>query len=276
MKVLREEPLAVKKIDPPERQFKGIWTPAEIWLHPDLSIHQKMLWSEVNSFSSQEEGCWASNVYLAGFLGVTEGSLKNMLTKLRKMELIETVGFDGRNRFLVAKLPKGHPRMTQGSSCDDLIGNPRMTSQPSEIIHNRIDHQGVTEVKNALITKNRTKSIYINRKNVNKPKASDELFDPMFNAADPNHLPQQLRTPEVIEIWGKYCNRRETLLKNPVTAFALKKILNQLSTATAEEASDALFRAWDGKWTGIFPKKNGQQSFKKPQKVEPFAEGKVF
>lgn len=166
--------------------------------------------------------------------------------------------------------------MTQGSSYDDLTGNPRMTSKPREIIHNQSIDQVVTNDKNALITKIRTKKIYINKEKVNKPKASDELFDPMFNAADPNHLPQQLRTPEVIEIWGKYCNRRETLLKNPVTAFALKKILNQLSTATAEEAADALFRAWDGKWTGIFPKKNSQQSFKKPQKVEPFAEGKVF
>lgn len=33
-----------------ERKFLGIWLPAEIWLHPDLTVVQKMILAELDSF----------------------------------------------------------------------------------------------------------------------------------------------------------------------------------------------------------------------------------
>lgn len=89
------------------RDFKGIWIPREIWLHPELSPLEKLLWSEVHSLYDRERGgCYASNTYLYQFLGIKERHLQEMMSHLKELGLIEQVSFDGRTRIIKAILPK--------------------------------------------------------------------------------------------------------------------------------------------------------------------------
>lgn len=74
-----------------ERQFKGIWIPAEIWESNDLSIMEKVLLAEVESLSQKGKGCFASNAYLAKFFGVSERHISRYLGQLVAKNYIKIV-----------------------------------------------------------------------------------------------------------------------------------------------------------------------------------------
>lgn len=107
------------------RDFKGIWIPKEIWLHPKLSLQAKALWAEIHSlYSEKHGGCYASNEYLAEFLGVKERALQYILKELRDNILLEDVSFNGRQRIFKALDPSigaGLPRIDgAGLGCKTL------------------------------------------------------------------------------------------------------------------------------------------------------------
>lgn len=88
------------------RDFKGLWIPREIWLNPKLLPLEKCLWAEIHSLHSRKKkGCFASREYLANFFCVSERYVKKMLSRLRDMDLIEDVSFNGRQKVIRAKLP---------------------------------------------------------------------------------------------------------------------------------------------------------------------------
>lgn len=82
-----------------QREFKGIWIPAQLWMNPDLSVTEKALIAEIESLDNGD-GCYASNEYLAAFMGVSEGRLRNILSDLGQRGFIESFAFDGRRRKL--------------------------------------------------------------------------------------------------------------------------------------------------------------------------------
>lgn len=82
-----------------ERDFKGVFIPKEIWLNEDLTASEKMLFAEIDSLDG-EEGCYATNEYLATFCGISESLVSKAISKLKKMGYIEQVNFNGRNRVL--------------------------------------------------------------------------------------------------------------------------------------------------------------------------------
>lgn len=83
-----------------ERDFKGVWIPRRLWLNKDLSITEKCLLVEIDSLDKNESGCFASNQYLAEFIGVKEGRCANIISDLKKRGYLKQVSFDGRNRRL--------------------------------------------------------------------------------------------------------------------------------------------------------------------------------
>ena len=82
-----------------ERAFKGIWIDAEIWLDKELTIVDKVVFAEIDSLSG-ENGCIASNEYLAEFCHCSIAKVKDSIAKLKKRGMIAQVAFDGRKRTL--------------------------------------------------------------------------------------------------------------------------------------------------------------------------------
>jgi hypothetical protein len=82
-----------------QREFTGVWIPKEIWENPNLSMTERCLLAEIDSLTG-ENGCYASREFLAERMGVSIGHVKDMITKLRKMNLIVDLAFDGRNQFI--------------------------------------------------------------------------------------------------------------------------------------------------------------------------------
>lgn len=65
-----------------DRDFKGVWIPKEIWLAKDLSLQEKGLLVEIDSLSNTERGCFASNEYLADFLGLSKERARKVISSL--------------------------------------------------------------------------------------------------------------------------------------------------------------------------------------------------
>lgn len=75
-----------------ERQFKGIWIPAHIWLHPELSAVDKVLLADIDSFTGNGKDFYKSNETIASELFVSIKSVTRSVKRLRGLGLIEVSG----------------------------------------------------------------------------------------------------------------------------------------------------------------------------------------
>lgn len=77
-----------RKITNVNRDFKGVWIPAEYWLDPNLTMMEIMFITEIDSLD-HGEGCFASNNHFADFFGVTPGRASQIINSLKKKGYIE-------------------------------------------------------------------------------------------------------------------------------------------------------------------------------------------
>lgn len=88
------------------RDFKGVWIPKEIWLNNEMTLLDKIILIEIDSLDVTEEGCYASNSYLAEFCNCTETKISLSIKKLIDLEYLEVIKFDGRHRYIKSRLKK--------------------------------------------------------------------------------------------------------------------------------------------------------------------------
>ena len=77
----------------PERDFKGVWIPRDIWLSENLSLMEKVLFVEVHSLDN-ERGCFASNRHFGKFFRLSDRQIRRHLASLKEKGFIhiELVG----------------------------------------------------------------------------------------------------------------------------------------------------------------------------------------
>jgi len=86
-----------------DRQFTGWWIPRKIvdlYKEKQLSAKEMILLVIVDGLSKSNEGCFASNEYLADETQLTVTNTSKAISKLKDMGLLVQTGFDGRKRFL--------------------------------------------------------------------------------------------------------------------------------------------------------------------------------
>ena len=83
-----------------KRKIKGIWIPIEIWEDKNLNWSEKILFLEIDSFTSKDNDCFVSNEYISKLLGVSETSANKILSSLIKKGYVIKTNFDGRRRFV--------------------------------------------------------------------------------------------------------------------------------------------------------------------------------
>jgi DnaD/phage-associated family protein len=71
-----------------DRAFKGIWIPAEIWLDDKLTVMEKVLYAEIDSFCSKGRECFCSNAHFAKVLQVSERQVRRLLCSLEEKGVI--------------------------------------------------------------------------------------------------------------------------------------------------------------------------------------------
>lgn len=68
-----------------ERKFKGIWIPAELWKSKELSLQEKCLIAEIDSFTV----FFMSNKALADFMGVSKRRVQQIIMGLSEKGIVD-------------------------------------------------------------------------------------------------------------------------------------------------------------------------------------------
>ena len=131
------------------RDFKGIWIPKEIWLDNRLNTIDKILLLEVDSLDCGDDGCYASNEYLAKFCQCTEWTVSTSINKLIKLGYINVIKFDGRKRYIKSRLGKiqrqtwENPKADLGKSKDiNIINNIEDINNNNNNIYDYLEENG--------------------------------------------------------------------------------------------------------------------------------------
>ena len=86
------------------REFKGVWIPKQIWLDERLNMLEKGILTEIDSLDNEENGCFASNEYIAKFCQCSETKVSTAIKKLIELDYLYVKNFDGRIRILKSRL----------------------------------------------------------------------------------------------------------------------------------------------------------------------------
>jgi hypothetical protein len=79
-----------------KRAFKGVWICAAIFLDEKLTPAEKILLAEIDSLTTNDQGCYASNAHFAKRLGLTESRANHVVARLTREGYIVRVCYDGR------------------------------------------------------------------------------------------------------------------------------------------------------------------------------------
>ncbi len=112
------------------RAFKGVWICAAIFLDEKLTPAEKILLAEIDSLTSDDRGCYASNAHFAKRLAVTESRANHIVARLTRDGYIIRVRCDGRltqrvvapqyssNPATSRRLIERHRRLVENSSSE--------------------------------------------------------------------------------------------------------------------------------------------------------------
>ena len=209
-----------------ERDFKGIWIPAEVWLDDRLGALDKMILAEIDSLDNGIDGCWASNDYLARFCQCSPRKVSDSVSNLIKCGYIVVKSFDGRNRVLRSCMAKDASESSK--NCESDTQNLR-----ESIL-----------IENTNRDTDSAKPTSGSRKCAVKTDAETLIMEYTGN----EELRQTLR---------EFMKMRNAI-KKPMTPYAVKLLLKKLTTLASDPAGqmEILEQSITHNWQGIFPAHN--------------------
>ena len=71
-----------------ERDFKGVYIPKDIWVTPELTGYERLVFMEIYSLD-REFGCVASNEHFNDWLGISERQVRDYIKRLKDKGLIK-------------------------------------------------------------------------------------------------------------------------------------------------------------------------------------------
>lgn len=217
----REERNETKNMND-NRDFKGVWIPKEVWLDTRLNALDKVILIEIDSLDQGEKGCYASNEHLAEFCQCSKTKVSTAIKKLIDCGYIYVQNFDGRKRELKSRLSN---------------------SERQDFKKCKADIQNLKESNIYSNTDNNTVSNKKERKS--KSKSYDEQIAEYTENED---LRKALRA---------FIQMR-TMIKRPLTEYAMKLMLNDLNKLTSDDNTKIaiLNQSIMHNWQGVFPLKD--------------------
>ncbi len=124
-----------------EREFKGIWIPAEVWLNPELTLAEKALLAEIDSFSGNGKSFYKSNDTIVEEYQVSRSTIGRAVKKLERMGYID-VRNDGRSRHLTSRVGRVVKLTSQGHQNDASAESKRTPTNTVERTNERTLKEG--------------------------------------------------------------------------------------------------------------------------------------
>lgn len=117
-----------------ERICKGIFIPIEIWKDKNLTWNEKILFIEIDSFTSKEKDCYVSDEYIASYLGISITNANKTLSSLIKKKYIVKTRFDGRRRYVKTAFSYNNKEQSSNDNNDraDLSNLTEQTCQTQQ------------------------------------------------------------------------------------------------------------------------------------------------
>ena len=152
-----------------ERICKFISIPIEIWEDSNLTWNEKILFCEIDSFTSNSKECFISNEYISKFLNVTETSGNRILSSLIKKGYVIKTKFDGRKRYVKTAysfyknnaettLPLHESQLCLCDESDPLYNIHNNINNTNRITNKEIDTIVSTKNDNSNVVKSNAKS----------------------------------------------------------------------------------------------------------------------
>lgn len=121
-----------------ERLSKGIWIPIEIWKDNNLTWNEKILFLEIDSYTSKDRDCFFSNEYISRLLGISETNANKTLSSLIQKGYIIKTKFDGRRRYVKSALSYSTTQPCQeqqpsNNTIDNTIQSNKTNNKEKEI-----------------------------------------------------------------------------------------------------------------------------------------------
>lgn len=204
----------------------GTWVPKGILERDDLPLSAKLLYGLVDALS-QEEGCFASNEYVARHLGVSKRQVQNLLNTLLKAGLIVR-------------------------SLDEATGKRHLWTVEKHALMsvNRGEANCTPPVQS--ISPPPCNPLHPYNKEDNK-----EYINPL------TPLPHGQKFKDAWHEWLEY--RVKT--KKRLSRFAADKQLKMLQGLTEDEAVACINRSISNDWQGLFPENKSRNNSKPFSKI---------
>ena len=224
-----------------DRDFKGVWIPKDIWLNRELNALDKVIFAEIDSLDN-EDGCWASNQYLAEFCGCSESKITKAVAKLKELGLIEIENFDGRHRIIrVVKFTREGSKIYEAESQNLRTNN---------IANKQIDKKDIITINSNNIKANSQNFTFGTKQE--KPK-KETLYSKCIALI--NDFTDDEMLKPFLEEFLKICiaNSREN--GTPFYTNTFKGKLNKLKNLSDDnyKQRDIVKQTLDNGWNGFYP-----------------------
>ena len=126
-----------------ERNFKGVWIPAKVWLDRDLTLVDKALLAEIESFTGNGRSFMKSNETIQAEYGISRNTIGRSLRKLAERGFVD-VTFNGRVRCVTTRagcIPKMGRQTTQNGEAESP--NDTSTNTRERTKENTVKKKGV-------------------------------------------------------------------------------------------------------------------------------------
>jgi len=128
-----------------QREFKGVWIPKEVWLNKELSLTEKALLAEIDSFTGEGKAFYKSNETIQEEYKVSRPTISKSLKKLEGMGFIK-IEFDGRRRKVTYQADRKNFTGRGKDSYGQTVNNLRAAGKNSTSI-NTVKEQVKEQVK---------------------------------------------------------------------------------------------------------------------------------
>jgi len=201
------------------REFKGVWIDKNIWLHPELTLIEKALLAEIDSFTGANKAFFKSNETIQTEYKISRPTISKSFKKLEKLGLIK-IRFDGRVR--------------------------KITYQAEGKIFKSSRKENDTQPVNNLPTASK------NETGINTKEIKDKIT---IKKQETIILPWESKTFE--NIWNEWKQDRKERKITSYTIRGEKAALHKLYNDTngnEQHAIEAIGQSIANQWRGIFPK----------------------
>ena len=199
----------MKRTNEPKQQFglPAIGIPAEVLFHPKLSNTEKILFGLIRNLAYGEKGCFASNNWLGGLLGVKTQTISNGINHLKEWEVIiveYTTDREKQTRHIYLNPEYSH------------IYNEMLTDEGYKKINRGVLKNLYPSIKNLIAPYKKINSLLKEEEDSKKDSKKDSSYKAPFKNGQITSsqfkkfwtlYPKKAAEGEALSRWNKICNK---------------------------------------------------------------------